>query len=88
MPKTITISDEVYEKLVRLKGNKSFNEIINELNQFYNENRKGRREVLDKIFGVLSKEEAEEIEKIIEQSRHNFRPRILDDNTNSSEKDK
>ncbi len=29
--KTITISDEVYEKLVRIKGKKSFSAIIDEL---------------------------------------------------------
>ena len=29
--KTITISDEVYEKLIRIKGKKSFSAIIDEL---------------------------------------------------------
>ncbi|MCS6768760.1 MAG: antitoxin VapB family protein [Candidatus Nitrosocaldus sp.] len=29
--KTITITDEVYEKLVRIKGNKSFSVVIDEL---------------------------------------------------------
>jgi len=29
--KTITISDDVYEKLVRIKGKKSFSAIIDEL---------------------------------------------------------
>lgn len=29
--KTITISDDVYEKLVRIKGNKSFSAIIDKL---------------------------------------------------------
>jgi Uncharacterized ACR, COG1753. len=35
MPKVITISDKVYEELSRLKGDKSFSEIINELVTFY-----------------------------------------------------
>lgn len=43
MPKVITISDEVYEKLSKLKGNKSFSEVINDLIEFYYENKKVER---------------------------------------------
>ncbi|GAA5418475.1 hypothetical protein Stok01_00417 [Sulfurisphaera tokodaii] len=41
MPKVITISDEVYEKLSKLKGNKSFSQVISELIEYYNKNSKG-----------------------------------------------
>ncbi|MHA1808870.1 MAG: antitoxin VapB family protein, partial [Candidatus Heimdallarchaeaceae archaeon] len=29
--KTITISDEIYEKLIQIKGNRSFSQLIDEL---------------------------------------------------------
>ncbi|BDC17743.1 hypothetical protein HS5_06330 [Acidianus sp. HS-5] len=75
MPKVITISDEVYEKLSKLKSNKSFSQIINELIEYYNETRKGRVEALDMIFGIISEEEAKELEKEVEEFRKNFKVR-------------
>ncbi|WP_229570721.1 antitoxin VapB family protein [Saccharolobus caldissimus] len=78
MPKVITISDEVYEKLSKLKGNKSFSEVINDLIEFYYENKKGRKEILHSIFGILSEEEARELEKEVEEFRKNFKMRDLD----------
>jgi len=78
MPKVITISDEVYEKLSKLKGNKSFSEVINDLIEFYYENKKGRKEILRSIFGILSEEEARELEKEVEEFRKNFKMRDLD----------
>ncbi|AOL17435.1 antitoxin [Sulfolobus sp. A20] len=78
MPKVITISDEVYEKLVKLKGDRSFSETINELIQFYNANKKGRKEILDKMFGILTEKEVEDLEKEISQFRNNFRTRSLE----------
>jgi len=35
MPKVITISDEVYEKLSKLKKGRSFSKTIDELIEFY-----------------------------------------------------
>ncbi|TRM90281.1 antitoxin [Sulfolobus sp. B1] len=78
MPKVMTISDEVYEKLVKLKGDRSFSETINELIQFYNANKKGRKEILDKMFGILTEKEVEDLEKEISQFRNNFRTRSLE----------
>ncbi|AWR95890.1 antitoxin VapB family protein [Acidianus brierleyi] len=75
MPKVITISDGVYEKLSKLKGNKSFSQVINELIEYYNKNRKGRVEALDMIFGILNEEEAKELEKEVEEFRKNFKVR-------------
>ncbi|MEM0373181.1 MAG: antitoxin VapB family protein [Sulfolobaceae archaeon] len=75
MPKVITISDDVYEKLSKIKGNKSFSQVINELIEYYNKNRKGRVEALDLIFGILSEEEAKELEKEVEEFRKSFKVR-------------
>ncbi|BCU67995.1 hypothetical protein HS7_14320 [Sulfolobales archaeon HS-7] len=75
MPKVITISDDVYEKLSKLKGSKSFSQAINELIEYYNKSRKGRVEALDLIFGTLSEEEATELEKEVEEFRKGFRVR-------------
>ena len=69
MTKVITISDDVYEKLSKLKGNKSFSQVINELIEYYNNTRKGRVEALDMIFGIISEEEAKELEKEVEEFR-------------------
>jgi Uncharacterized ACR, COG1753. len=79
MPKVITISDKVYEELSRLKGDKSFSEIINELVTFYNESKRGRKGVLLEIFGILTKEEAEELEREVERTRKEFQIRDFHD---------
>ena len=56
MPKTITISDDVYRELKRLKGDKSFSDVIRSLLR-----KKGNVEVLRIAFGTRSKEEADEL---------------------------
>lgn len=63
MVKTITIADDVYEELIKMKGNKSFSELLRELIR----ERKGNAEVLIKIFGSLSREEVDELEKRIKE---------------------
>lgn len=45
----MTIADDVYEELVRIKGNKSFSEVIRELLK----SRKDNKEALVRIFCVL-----------------------------------
>ncbi|QKR00765.1 antitoxin [Metallosphaera tengchongensis] len=75
MPKVITISDEAYEKLVKLKEGRSFSETIIELVQFYNANKRGRKEVLDQMFGVLTEEEAKDMEEEVSKFRKDFRAR-------------
>ena len=49
--KTIMIRDDVYKKLVEIKGDKSFSEIIEELIE---ESLTVRRRKLEKYFGILS----------------------------------
>jgi len=58
--KTILIRDDVYKKLNEIKGNKSFSDIIEELIE---ESLSLRKKKLEKYFGILSKEEAEELER-------------------------
>jgi predicted CopG family antitoxin len=64
--KTIMIRDDVYKKLVEIKGDKSFSEIIEELIE---ESLILRRRKLEKYFGILNGEEAEEMMKEIEEVR-------------------
>lgn len=50
MVKTITVSDDVYNELLRIKGNKSFSELFRELLK----ERKGNADALRHIAGILS----------------------------------
>jgi len=52
--KTIMIRDDVYNKLARIKGDKSFSDIIEELIE---ESISLRRKKIEKYFGILKEEE-------------------------------
>ncbi len=69
MVKTISIKESVYKKLVELKGNKSFSEIIEELI---------RRNVnIKKFKGILKDSKVlDEISKEIEKERKRIKIRI------------
>jgi len=64
--KTIMIRDDVYRKLNEIKGNKSFSDIIEKLIE---ESLSLRRKKLEKYFGILSEEEAKELEREIKEMR-------------------
>jgi predicted CopG family antitoxin len=64
--KTIMIRDDVYRKLNEIKGNKSFSDIIGELIE---ESLSLRKKKLEKYFGILSEEEAKELEKEIKEMK-------------------
>ena len=64
--KTIMIRDDVYRKLNDIKGNKSFSDIIEELIE---ESLSLRKKKLKKYFGILSKQEAKELEGEIKEMR-------------------
>ncbi|MDT7865021.1 MAG: antitoxin VapB family protein [Thermoproteota archaeon] len=81
MPKVITISDEVYEKLSKLKKGRSFSKTIDELIEFYESNKKGSKEILREMFGTISEEEANELEKEIIKFRKSFASRENYDDT-------
>lgn len=63
MTKIISISDNAYEKLKKMKNEKSFSEIIIELTFEKNEGN------LMKFAGALSREEADKIKKDIYKER-------------------
>jgi predicted CopG family antitoxin len=67
--KTIMIRDDVYNKLPKIKGNKSFSDIIEELIE---ESISLRRKKIEKYFGILKEEEAEELKKEIYEMRKNL----------------
>jgi predicted CopG family antitoxin len=64
--KTIMIRDEVYKKLVEIKGDKSFSDVIEELIE---ESLSLRKKRLERYFGILRGEDAEELMKKIKEMR-------------------
>ncbi len=66
--KTITITTEAYEKLAVLKGSKeSFSDVINKIT--------GKNSLFD-LIGILSKEEADELESNVTALRKKMRKDI------------
>ncbi len=53
--KTITIADDVYYELVKMKGKRSFSELLRDL---IGKKKKGNLDVLMIAFGTMSEEEA------------------------------
>lgn len=68
MVKTITISDDVYNELVRIKGKKSFSELFRELLR----EKKGNADALRHIAGILNEDEYEEAKKRIKELEEAF----------------
>ncbi|KUH33810.1 antitoxin [Thermococcus celericrescens] len=68
MVKTITVSDDVYNELLRIKGNKSFSELFRE----FLKERKGNADALRHIAGILSEEEYREAKKKIREIEEAF----------------
>ena len=64
--KTIMIRDDVYRRLVEIKGDKNFSEIIEKLIE---ESLTVRRTKLEKYFGILSDREAEVVMDEIKEAR-------------------
>jgi predicted CopG family antitoxin len=72
--KTIMIRDDVYNKLARIKGNKSFSDIIEELIE---ESISLRRKKIEKYFGILKDNEAKELKKEIYEMMKNLNENII-----------
>ncbi|MEM0226369.1 MAG: antitoxin VapB family protein [Thermofilaceae archaeon] len=70
--KTITISDEVYYKLVALKGDRSFTEVIDEL---IRSNVKGR---IQMIIALSRKAAPEGLEEVVRLVREGFKARLVE----------
>jgi predicted CopG family antitoxin len=62
--KTITIADDVYYELVKMKGKKSFSELLREL---IGKKKKGNLDVLMIAFGTRTPEEVEELKKELKE---------------------
>lgn len=63
MTKVISLSDEAYEELSKLKANRSFSEIVVELVK------EKKKDLLLELAGSWSKEDAERIKKRIYEER-------------------
>jgi predicted CopG family antitoxin len=61
-------------KLARIKGNKSFSDIIEELIE---ESLSIRRKKIEKYFGIFKEEETEELKKEIYETRKNLNESII-----------
>ena len=68
MVRTITISDDVYNELVRIKGKKSFSELFRELLR----ERKGNVDALRHLRGILSEEEYLETKRKLKEIEEEF----------------
>ena len=66
--KTIMISDDAYEKLSSIKGKKSFTVLLSEL---ADRMKQKKSDDIMKFAGIMSKEEADEVEKIAKRIRQN-----------------
>ncbi len=78
MTKTISLTNEVYsklKKLKKLKGGKSFSEEINDLLE--KAEPKGDIKSLKKFMGVLSKPEAKAFQREISIARSKAKPRVF-----------
>ncbi len=71
--KTIMIDDETYEKLKRMKNNRSFSSLLS----FLADEARGRAKYnIRKFYGILNKQEAEMWESAISESRNKLRDRL------------
>ncbi|BCS93498.1 hypothetical protein L3N51_01761 [Metallosphaera sp. J1] len=64
--KTIMIRDDVYERLLEIKGDRSFSELIDQL---IRESRDSRNKRLMRYFGILTDEEANKLEEEVKRAR-------------------
>ncbi len=71
--KTIMINDTAYEKLSKIKGNKSFSELLSELADSAKQTRKAS---ILKFAGIIDKEEAMELHRAVSRARRNFKARL------------
>jgi len=69
MVKTITIADDVYEELVRMKGDRSFSELLRELIR----ERRGNLDVVLKLAKAVDVDKLERVSKDIEREFERWR---------------
>ncbi len=73
--KSIMVSDETYEKLTAIKGKKSFTELLSEMADKV----KGTKfSDIEQFFGIMDKEEADQLQKFVAKRRKQFRVHRLE----------
>ena len=73
--KTVMITDTVYAGLSKVKGDKSFSELLGELLESTKETKPYKVALLNTIAGTITREEADEAEAIIKKLKENARVR-------------
>ena len=74
--KTIMIQDTVYKDLSAVKGDMSFSELFESMLENVKESKPYKMALLKTIFGTMSREEAEQVEKRIKKMRQNMVVRV------------
>ncbi len=77
MTKIISLTNEVYEKLRKMKNNRSFSNEINDLIESAASSKKGSLSEVLKYAGTVSKKDAEALRKEVERGRKNAKPRFF-----------
>ncbi|MCL4391486.1 MAG: antitoxin VapB family protein [Candidatus Parvarchaeota archaeon] len=72
--KTVMLNDEVYNNLSKIKGTRSFSELLKELLQSSEEY---KTRLLESIKGTLTEEESKEAEKVVKKIREHTKVRDL-----------
>jgi predicted CopG family antitoxin len=72
--KTVILNDDVYNNLSKIKGTRSFSELLKELLQSSEEH---KTRLLESIKGILTEEEAKEAEKAVKKIREHAKVRDL-----------
>lgn len=75
MTKIISLTNEVYTELKKLKKNKSFSQEIKELIE--KSNKKGDIKEILKFHGIWTKEEGRKFQEQIARDRKNAKPRVF-----------
>ncbi len=71
--KTIMLSDEAYNKLLSIKGTKSFTELLSEI---VDKLRSDKMSDIDRFFGMMKDSEAEELRGFVKMSRESAKARL------------
>lgn len=67
------INDQAYEKLIRIKGNKSFSELLSEL---ADSTKQTNKVSILKFAGLIDRDEALELHKAVSKVRSGFKARL------------
>jgi predicted CopG family antitoxin len=71
--KTIMVSDESYNKLLSIKGTKSFTELLSEI---VDRLKSDKMSDIDGFFGMMKDSEAEELREFVKRTRGSAKVRL------------